>query len=664
MTDFAPFAKKVNERFMQLSKGELFVTVSGDALWDTYLKSFPEGTNNIYKTRTEYDCSCCKNFIRNIGPVVAIVDGKLHSIWDIADLEYPFNIVAKELNDLVVSTPITSLFRVSEKQYGSQKTSQLVGTTVINWNHFYGIVDAKHYTKSVGTVIGDYNSAIQVFSRGLKELSVGAIDDVIDLIQSKSLYRGEEHLPAINSFNVLLKKYNSLKTDMERSIFISGNAFSTGARFRNTVIGTLIQDISEGVELEKSVRSFEAKVAPTNYKRPTALITPRMVQDAMKTITELGLESALERRFAKISDVSVNNVLWVDNSVKGKMRDGVESILIDAATKKVDVDPKKTKDISIDSFMSDILPKATSIELLLSGSQQKNLMSLTAPVHTDSKSLFKWDNDFAWSYNGNITDSIKEKVKKAGGNVTNAAMRVSLAWFNHDDLDIHIKDPKGNHIYYANKFGCLDVDMNAGYGKTREPVENVSWISSNLLDGKYQVYVNQFSKRESSNVGFMIEVENQGTLTNLSYDRSVSGQVQVCTIKVKGKKITEIDIVDGIKSTSISQDVWGLKTEEFVRVNTMMYSPNYWDDNAVGNKHWFFMLEGCKNPDSTRGIYNEFLNPSLEKHRKVFEILGDKTKCQSVDEQLSGIGFSSTNSENIVAKVLVGKATMLYNIVF
>ena len=52
------------------------------------------------------------------------------------------------------------------------------------------------------------------------------------------------------------------------------------ARFRNTVIGTLVQDLSAGVDLEVAVKSYETKVAPQNYKRPTALITKAMVESA------------------------------------------------------------------------------------------------------------------------------------------------------------------------------------------------------------------------------------------------------------------------------------------------------------------------------------------------------------------------------------------------
>jgi hypothetical protein len=82
-----------------------------------------------------------------------------------------------------------------------------------------------------------------------------------------------------------------------------------------------------------------------------------------------------------------------------------------------------------------------------------------------------------------------------------------------------------------------------------------------------------------------------------------------------------------------------------------MYSPNYSDDNEVGNRHYFFILKGCVNDQPTRGIYNEFLRSDLQPHRKVFEVLGDRTKCEPSADQLSGLGFSSTVRSSVVAKV-------------
>jgi hypothetical protein len=82
----------------------------------------------------------------------------------------------------------------------------------------------------------------------------------------------------------------------------------------------------------------------------------------------------------------------------------------------------------------------------------------------------------------------------------------------------------------------------------------------------------------------------------------------------------------------------------------------------VGNKHTFFVIEGAKNDEPTRGFYNEFLHPRLEPHRKVFEVIGDKTKCQPTDGQLSGLGFSSTKHESFIVRAQQGKKQRVFHV--
>ena len=77
-----------------------------------------------------------------------------------------------------------------------------------------------------------------------------------------------------------------------------------------------------------------------------------------------------------------------------------------------------------------------------------------------------------------------------------------------------------------------------------------------------------------------------------------------------------------------------------------------------------FLVEGCKNEDTIRGLYNEFLSEDLMKHRKVFDTLGSKLLCQSVESQLSGFGFSSTLRNELLTRVVSGNITKLYNIKF
>lgn len=683
--NFSVFAKLVASSFQAIVKApQVYVTgIDGDVLYQRYLAAFPEGTNTLFKKVTEHECSTCKHFIRRVGNVVSVSDqGLIRTVWDeaVGRAPYPYDRVASVLRDVVVAANITDLFRVGKNEniFGTPATRSL-GTDgkVLTWNHLHtGEIPSSLRVESPDQVRGDYRTTVQVFTRGLTELAPSAVETVLSLIEANSLYRGAEHKAAVVQFMAAQQAYQ-VKEERERTILAWTHATGPASRFRNTVIGTLVQDLSDGVDVERAVASFEQKVAPTNYKRTSAVITPGMVKKAMETIQELGLEPALERRFAVIGDVSVNDVLWVDGSVQPAMKGGLIDTLMKAAigpqnTKK---DEERAEDISLEAFVEQVLPTATGVEVFLKGEHLGNLMSLTAPVHPEPRQLFRWNNDFAWSYGGNVTDSIAERVKKAGGKVEGATLRVSLSWYNFDDLDLHIYEPSGRgtrglheHIYFANKRGhsggVLDVDMNAGGGHTREAVENVVWMGV-VPNGAYKIVVNNFSQRETSDVGFVIELECDGKLSHYSYNKRVLNKqdIGVVTLLMYDGHIERVEVDDpAITASNISKYKWGLTTEQYIRVDAVTLSPNYWGDNTTGNKHTFFILRGAVNDEPTRGLYNEFLHPRLEAHRKVFEVIGDKTKCQPTNGQLSGLGFSSTKKTTFLARVQQGKKQRLFNV--
>lgn len=683
---FPTFAHIVAATFQRLCKTEhVFVSgATGDDLYAEYIASFPEGTNPLFKKVTEHECSCCRGFIKRVGNVVTVnEDGSVNTVWDDASrtAPAPYNVVAASLRAKVLASPIVNLFRVSTKEssFGAQTSRSQDATTkrVLTWEHLYtGQIPSVLRVASPGEVCGTFRTTVEVFERGLTELTPEAVSTVKDLIDANALYRGDEHGPAVNKFRRAQQAYLKL-SEGERRTFAWANAADSAARFRNTVIGTLVRNLSEGMDLEAAVRSFESMVAPQNYKRTTALITPGMVAKAMATLQELDLESALERRFAVLKDISVNDVLWVDGASKPLMKGGIGDVLMAVArnASTTVVDESRAEEIPLDDFIAKILPGASGMEVLFKGEHIGNLMALTAPVNPEPKKLFRWSNDFGWSYGGNVADSIRERVKKAGGRVEGALLRVSLSWSNFDDLDLHVHEPAGrgaagayNHIYYGNKRGSsggvLDVDMNAGGGRTREPVENIVW-TARMPDGAYRVFVNNYTQRETSNVGFVVEVESGGKLSHFTYNKAVRyhADVVVCTLHVKNNVIKRVGAGDpAITSTAVKQTKWNLTTETFVKVNTVTMSPNHWGDNAVGNKHTFFVLDGCKVDEDLRGIYNEFLHPRLEPHRKVMEVVGDKTKCAPTEGALAGLGFSTTKKDTFIVRVRNGNGQRTYNV--
>lgn len=658
--NFPIFARAVEARWQEMTSnragGEVYIVDNDrDVIWEHYLASFPEGTNPHYRERTEHDCSCCKQFVRGVGNVVAIRDGQIQTIWqDLPDLPEPYATVAKAMDLYVRQFPIKTIFRTKEPRYGQARTLEYSGDgKTITWNHFEANITGKFHNREPATEQGEFNTNLSVYKRGLLEIKPEAIVDVLGLIKDNQLYRGSEFKKSVQEFQAYQLTWDATPEDKKEQ-FILETAGKGPQLIKNTAIGTLLVDLSNGEALEAAVAAFEFKVAPQNYKRPKALISKSMIADAMKTVKDLNLEPALERRMARFSDVNVNDVLFVDTAVAPVMKGGLESKLLEEVKDKpVKVD--NPEQIAIEDFLESIVPKATSLDLLLSSEMQSNFMSLTAPVHDDVEPLFKWPNNFAWSYDGNVTDSIKERVRTKGGNVDNAVLRCSLSWFNTDDLDIHMMTPLGREIYYGGKgqpsSGQLDVDANYLTPYISDPVENISWTKQ-PVDGAYTIVVNNFTFRERLNPGCIVEIEYKGKTHHFKYDKVLPKDHPFVQFAIKDGELVDIKVGPDVSSTTLSVEKWGVTTEKLVKVNALMLSPNHWGDAEVGNKHWFFLLEGAKNPEPVRGIYNEFLSNKLDKHRKVFEILGEKTKAEPSDDQMSGVGFSSTRHDKavIVAK--------------
>lgn len=713
--EFSKIGKAVAAQFAKMSTLPLFrVNIDKQTLVSMYLESFPEGTNPIYRTRTEHDCQGCRHFIRDLGGVVNIVNGKLVTIWDIQTDEPAYQVVADAVAELVREYVVADIFLYRDASVGTAKTFEwfISGDRTDHvkhsWDHFHvslpRIVVANK--KDIPTKLNDARTTRAVFLRSLQEIATDAVDTVLELIDQGSLYRGDEQKHAVSEFLKVKREFDKIGTpipadvianaDVERSLRCHsdtdarrelfaweqyGKHAGSIARIRNTAIGTLLVNLSEGMELENAVKAFESIMAPANYKRPKSLVTKAMIDKAKETLTDLGLVTALERRYATFEDITVNNLLFVDRSgtVRGDVFDDLTN-LVPHSSKRLD----KVEEVSIEKFLMDIVPKAETIEVMVENHHTGNLVSLIAPVDPTSARLFKWPNKFSWSYNGEFADSIKERVKAAGGNVT-GEFRASLSWYNYDDLDLSLKEPGiAERIYFGHKRsvtgGQLDVDMNAGSGTSRTPVENIFYERrSQMKEGTYTLFVHQYNHRESQGGGFEVELEFDGVTYNFSYPKPVNQNQSIAVVKFSYAKKEGLKIIESLPMSQASKTVWNVPTHTLRKVKALMLSPNYWgaegelgDEVAdaraarsmgIGNKHYFFMLEGCVNDGKARGFFNEFLSSDLDKHRKVLEMVGSKMRTEESDRQLSGVGFSSTQRNSIMCRVS-GKFTRVVKVTF
>lgn len=676
---FKDFVKAIQKNLQQMSKNSsrLFtVNVDTEELYNLYLDSFPAGTNEIYRERREYDCSCCRHFIRDVGNVVSIKNGELHTIWGINPVsDDKYNVVAAALDAYVKQKAVLGVFLKKEKRIGTPENREMLPTGKINkYEHFFvDLPEICIFKECYGhTFEGDlsqFRDVRNVFKRSLDEISKEAVDTVLELIAQNSLYKGAEWKKQLTEFKNYQKEYGKL-TDEQKELWVWEKSIAAGAvigKIRNHSIGTLLVNISEGMDLDLAVRKYEQIVAPVNYKRPKAIFTKKMLENAKKTITELGYMDSLQRRFATLDDITVNNILFSNKDAAKRITGAMD--LFDEMEQDVAIDPKrfsKVEEISAEDFIKNVLPVAKELEVYLENKHIQNMVSLIAPEIADAKTMFKWNNGMSWAYTGNITDSdIKENVKAAGGSVT-GIVRFSIQWNDgngkdNSDLDAHCLEPQGgDHIYFSHKIsrytgGELDIDITDPIYQCKSnggvAVENITYPSKERMKpGTYKFYVNQYSFRNSQ--GFKAEVEVNGEIHSYEYNSPVRGNVQVAEVVLDHDgNFKVIDKLPG-NCAMISKDVWGIKTLQFTPVSVVCYSPNYWDEQkGIGHQHLFFMLKDCINPEEPNGYYNEFLKPELEQHRRVFEALGSKAHVKDVDDQLSGVGFSLTKRNDLIIKV-------------
>ena len=672
---FNQFVRVFQSNFAQITAAgrQLYVVdMDRQSLWDTYLESFPAGAE-----RQSHNCNACRSFIKNYGHIVTInVDYNLQSIWDFAVDDPMWQSVINNMRDLVYCCTIRDVFIPESQKLGFRSniqrvldptTQKLVNT--IEWEHLYLEVPRSYVT---GRTPQEYRDPRNVFKRALDEFDTQTVQIVLDLVD-QGLYKGVEYKNALETF--LQEQQTFISTvltppQVDNYLWVAAQRVGIGvAKIRNSAIGTLLIDISKDVDLDIAVRKYESVVAPQNYRRTTAMVSQRQITEAEKTAVQEGLIDSLARRYAVQEDISANDVLWLNRSLASEVKSVFGLLKQDTPA-----DPKKlTKiaEVTIDDFLNNILPKSTSVDILLENKHTNNLFSLIAPTNSNAKPLTRWANNFSWYYTGDVTDSIiKRNVEKAGGSVT-GVLRFSIMWNesgnNNIDFDAHaeIEGGSSEHIYFRTyrgrdvryrspASGILDVDIIHPDGEIA--VENIVYHDlAKMPEGIYHFYVNNFESR-NSNGGFSAEIEYDGVIYKYHYSADLRPEQNITVAKFVFNKTTGIQFIESLESNSTvqSKEVWGLTTNTWQPVSVALLSPNYWHNgDQKGNKHFFFVLEKALNNDPVvRGFYNEFLVESLYPHRKVFEILGRRLLVEPSQQQLSGLGFSSTLRNDFLVRVI------------
>lgn len=698
--------KVLQENLEKMIKtGALFISsVPGALIWQTYMDGFGKDPKFRDPNSSVHNCNCCQSFFRQYGHIVAVDENlDIITLFDGDDFPDEYKKSFKDCSELLKKHIIANVFietfnhlntlpydkgiKKSDANYllGFEKNVKIYTQEEADK---FGVVKAgepytfRHYhirvpkayvkitDKSREALLGDLRTNKEVFERAMREIPTDTFELVHDLIVQGSLLDGLAHQDKVDSIIPLSKEFNSLDNDKKDNWLWVKSLTYKYVRFKNELIGVLCSDLAQGVEINKAWEDWNKRVDPANYMKTTAPITKKQIEEARKFVEENGFTESFDRRCATIEDINVEDILHA-NAGDGKLKPVsiFDKVKPSTCTRHKKSEFKNVEEMPIDKFMKDVLPTCTGIEALFTSDHKGNLVTLTTANDKMSKEIFKWHNNFSWTYNGNLAgkSQIKQAVKAAGGFV-DAFFRFSIMW-NEDwqenciltDLDAHCIEPGGDHIYYASNFvknrngltkcgGQLDIDM---INPRQTGIENIYYTDRNKLrDGAYKFYVHHFGGQATS---FKAEIVFGDQIYTYHFNERTQHdkKYELATVYIKNGEIEKITQSKWLVSEDgVNENIWGLDTNEFQEVNLICLSPNQWEEGKeTGNKHYFFMMNKCKCPNKLRSFHMENLKPELAKHRKVLEVLANQSLIDSTDGQLSGLGFDATVRDNIILKL-------------
>lgn len=630
-----------------------------DLLYDLFLGNLPEAA------RQHYTCNACRRFISRYGNLVTIdeVGNVKSAIWDPATTPVFFREAVQDMKLVAERSKVTNVFIPDEKTLGTPKTGVWTHLAV----HLPASMTNRNVLRNAHQVMAARREEFNMFRRALEEYTPQTVETALTMIRSESMYRAERVLPIAEWFQVVQNHIRNVPANKrDNLIWLTVATAPTGfTHVRSSMIGTLLDDIAAGMSMASVASRFAEKMNPSNFMRSQVAPSASGIQQAEKVVKQLGLESALKRRYAQFGEIP--NFLWqnrrqapvatqsgIFGHVEPKKAEAKEGVRLPSAV------------MTWEKFQRTVLPTADGLEVLMDNPNR--FMAMVTASDNTAQNLFQWDNPFSWYYHGGIDGEIKRRVEQAGGRYENNEIRASLIWENYTDLDIHCVTPAGRHIYFGDKVdarsgGNLDIDMNAGGRQSKEPVENIRF-ADNAPEGRYRFYIHNFSDRNNGQNPYKVELEVAGKIYTVHGNLPTSKSSSDAFV-FDYKRGEEPRFITGGNATT--SNPWGAAQNDFVKVNGITTSPNTWGERPVpqAGTHIFFLLDDVKDSSEGkgRGFFNEMLKGELREIRKTLEAYTAATPIEELDNATAcGVGYTKDNEWNLTVKVHQGSTTRVIKI--
>lgn len=381
-----------------ISSGEqLFTTTAADVdLFDIFLWNLPA------EARQHYNCNECRRFVNRFGHLVTIDnDGDIKPVmWALAPKF--FTQAVARVFFAVKAARVTGVFLTSDKRLGVTRTGE--------WTHMsVDIPSEMRYRKVLNTpeqAIAEKREDFRMLMAALNTYKLETVETAVNILESDSLYRSEKVL-GIGRWFLEVKRLGSTGRNFANLVWKKVAEAPAGfCHISSSMIGTLLDDIEDGLSFETVKRKFDEKMNPLKYQRPQVAPSAGNVKRAEKIVAKLGIEKSLKRRFARLNEI---NTIWKPKNefVAPLTTTGIFAGIKTKEKEKAPVNDicPRTQTMTWDKFRRTVLADAKKIELYVPQFKSGFAAFVTAEDNA-APPIVQWDNEdhrnpFSWYlYNG------------------------------------------------------------------------------------------------------------------------------------------------------------------------------------------------------------------------------------------------------------------------
>lgn len=431
------------------NSNETLFTTAIDNLYDIFLENLPA------EARQHYNCRACRQFVNRHGGLVTIDDeGYIHpAMWYGMVPEFFHNSII-EIRKAITNSKVDGVFITSEKRLGVAKTGV--------WNHMAVDVakDRIHRNRihNEWQVMAQKKQDYLMLMSALTKYKQSTIETAVNLLRSNTLYRSEKVLGIAEWFLDVKTTVEALK-GKQKSNYIWKKSATAPAGFchvSSSMIGTLLDDIEDGMGIDAVKSRFESKMNPLKYQRPQVAPAAQNVARAEEIVAKLGIANSLKRRFARLEEL---NLLWKPRDVKSKANVGTGVFAGIKTKEETRTNPQshliaKGGTMTWDKFQRTVLPNANKIELYIPYNTESYAAMVTAE-DPSAPPIIQWDseenrNPFSWYlYSGGSYPTQWNLPRNGWAEVTGIALQPNLWQPGYEH--------QGNGVFFALK-NCKDTD--------------------------------------------------------------------------------------------------------------------------------------------------------------------------------------------------------------